>query len=78
MLVKSSTMKKILVATDFSVHSKIALARAIDLANGFQSQVTAVHCVPDLCRALGLEQALEVMHGHSKHDVRIHLEKAAI
>ncbi len=48
MMVKSSTMKKILVATDFSVHSKIALARAIDLANGFQCQVTAVHCVPDL------------------------------
>lgn len=48
MMVKPFSMKKILVATDFSVHSKIALARAIDFANGFQSQLTAVHCVPDL------------------------------
>ena len=44
----SIRIKKILVATDFSVHSKIALARAIDIAVAFQCQLTAVHCVPDL------------------------------
>lgn len=42
------TIGKILVATDFSKHSKIALARAADIALAFHSQVTVVHCLPDL------------------------------
>ena len=44
----SPELRKILVATDFSAHSKIALARAVDLAMAFQSQLIAVHCLPDL------------------------------
>ena len=42
------TIAKILVATDFSKHSKVALARAADIALAFHSQVTVVHCLPDL------------------------------
>ncbi len=41
-------LNKILVATDFSPNSKIALARAVDIAVAFGSQLIAVHCLPDL------------------------------
>ena len=41
-------MNKILVATDFSVHSRIALARAADFAMAFHSQLAVVHCLPNL------------------------------
>ena len=41
-------MNKILVATDFSDHSRIALARAADIAMVFHSQLVVVHCLPDL------------------------------
>ena len=41
-------MNKILVATDFSDHSRIALARAVDIAMAFHSQLEVVHCLPDL------------------------------
>jgi universal stress protein E len=39
---------KVLVATDFSQHSKVALARAADIALAFHSQLAVVHCLPDL------------------------------
>ena len=48
MAVASVDMRKILVATDFSSHSKIAFARAVDLAIAFQSHLIAAHCLPDL------------------------------
>lgn len=48
MAIASADLRKILVATDFSPHSKIALARAVELAIAFQSQLIAVHCLPDL------------------------------
>jgi len=41
-------LNKILIATDFSVNAKIALARAVDVTLAFGSQLTAVHCLPDL------------------------------
>jgi len=40
-------LQRILVATDFSSHSKIALGCAIDLARAFQSQLKVAHCLPD-------------------------------
>ncbi len=48
MAVAFADVRKILVATDFSSHSKIALARAVDLAMAFQSHLIAAHCLPDL------------------------------
>ena len=48
MALKLSGFRKILVATDFSSHSKIAFARAVELAIGFQSEMSVVHCLPDL------------------------------
>jgi len=41
-------MDKILLATDFSNHSQVALARAADFAEAFQASILAVHCLPDL------------------------------
>ena len=48
MTLKLSGFRKILVATDFSAHSKIAFARAVELAVAFQSEMSVVHCLPDL------------------------------
>ena len=48
MNLKPRTIAKILVATDFSQHSKVALARAADIALAFHSQIAVVHCLPDL------------------------------
>ncbi len=44
----SKKMQKILVATDFSEHSKIALVRAAEFALAFHSQLSVVHCLPDM------------------------------
>ena len=43
-----SGFRKILIASDFSSHSKIAFARAVELASAFQSEVYVAHCLPDL------------------------------
>ena len=48
MALKLSGFRKILVATDFSSHSKIAFARAVELAIAFKSEMSVVHCLPDL------------------------------
>ncbi len=44
----SPRFQKIVLATDFSSNSKIALDRAVEIAVAFGSQLTAVHCLPDL------------------------------
>lgn len=44
----SMDVKKILLATDFSKHSQVALSRAMELAVAFQSSITAIYCMPDL------------------------------
>lgn len=48
MALKLSGFRKILVATDFSSHSNIAFARAVELAIAFESEISVVHCLPDL------------------------------
>jgi nucleotide-binding universal stress UspA family protein len=44
---KLAQLQRILVATDFSSHSKVALSCAVELARLFQSQLKVVHCLPD-------------------------------
>lgn len=44
----SMGLEKILLATDFSKHSEVALARAVDIATAFHSSILAVYCMPDL------------------------------
>jgi len=40
-------LQRILVATDFSSQSKIALGCAVEIARTFQGQLKVVHCLPD-------------------------------
>jgi len=40
--------KKIMVATDFSKHSRDALRMAILLAKGFQSEIILIHVIPEI------------------------------
>ena len=44
----SITYRSLLVACDFSEHSKIAYARAIEIASAYQCPLWLVHCVADL------------------------------
>lgn len=41
-------IEKILVATDFSQHSRDALRMAILLAKGFHSEIILIHVIPEI------------------------------
>jgi len=48
-------LKKIVVATDFSKHSRDGLQMAILLAKGFQAEIALIHVFPEI-RGLGIER----------------------
>lgn len=48
-------LEKIMMATDFSKHSKDALQMAILLAKAFHSEIALIHVVPEI-RGLGIER----------------------